>query len=261
MRVPSIALRGLLIAAGVVAFAGTAGAAEIKVMISGGFSAAYEKLVPEFERASGHKVVTLRGPSMGETPQAIPNRLARGESADVVIMVGYALGNLVKDGKVVADSRADLAWSRIAMAVKAGAPKPDIATVEKFKTALLAAKSIAYSDSASGVYLSTELFKRLGVYDQIKDRARKIPAEPVAKVVARGEAEIGFQPMSELRPYPGIEIVGPIPAELQVVNVFAAGLAAGAKEPDAGKALIAYLVSPAAKPIILESGMEFVEKK
>jgi molybdate transport system substrate-binding protein len=261
MRATSIALRGLLTAAGLLACAGTAGAAEIKVMISGGFSAAYDKLVPEFERASGHKVVTVRGPSMGETPQAIPNRLSRGEGADVVIMVGYALGNLVKDGKVVADSRADLAWSRIAMAVKAGAPKPDIATVENFKTALLAAKSIAYSDSASGVYLSTELFKRIGVYDQIKDRARKIPAEPVAKVVARGEAEIGFQPVSELRPYPGIDIVGPIPAELQVVNVFAAGLAAGAREPDAGKALIGYLVSPAAKPIILESGMEFVEKK
>jgi len=261
MRATSIALLGLLTAAGFLAFAGTAGAAEIKVMISGGFSAAYDKLVPEFERASGHKIVTVRGPSMGETPQAIPNRLSRGEGADVVIMVGYALGNLVKDGKVVADSRADLAWSRIAMAVKAGAPKPDIATVENFKTALLAAKSIAYSDSASGVYLSTELFKRIGVYDQIKDRARKIPAEPVAKVVARGEAEIGFQPVSELRPYPGIDIVGPIPAELQVVNVFAAGLAAGAKQPDAGKALIAYLVSPAARPIILESGMEFVEKK
>jgi len=228
MRATSIALRGLLAAAGLLAFAGTAGAAEIKVMISGGFSAAYDKLVPEFERASGHKVVTVRGPSMGETPQAIPNRLSRGEGADVVIMVGYALGNLVKDGKVVADSRADLAWSRIAMAVKAGAPKPDIATVENFKKALLAAKSIAYSDSASGVYLSTELFRRIGVYDAIKDRARKIPAEPVARVVARGEAEIGFQPISELRPHPGIDIVGPIPEELQVVNVFAAGLASHA---------------------------------
>jgi molybdate transport system substrate-binding protein len=250
-----------LLTACLFACAGTAGAAEIKVMISGGFSAAYDKLVPEFERASGHKVVTERGPSMGETPQAIPNRLSRGEDADVVIMVGYALGNLIKDGKVVADSRVDLAWSRIAMAVKAGAPKPDIATVESFKKALLAAKSIAYSDSASGVYLSTELFKRIGVYDQIKDRARKIPAEPVAKVVARGEAEIGFQPVSELRPFPGIDIVGPIPAELQVVNVFAAGLAAGAKQPVAGKALIAFLISAAAKPVITDSGMEFVEKK
>jgi molybdate transport system substrate-binding protein len=243
------------------AFTATAHAADIKVFISGGFSAAYDKLIPEFERATGHKVVTERGPSMGETPQAIPNRLARGESADVVIMVGYALGDLIKKGLAVGDSRVDLAWSRIAMAVKAGAPKPDISTVENFKTALLAAKSIAYSDSASGVYLSTTLFKQIGIYDQIKDRARKIPAEPVAKVVARGEAEIGFQPVSELRPYPGIDIVGPIPAELQVVNVFAAGIATSAKQPDAGKALIAYLISPAAKPVIEASGMEFVEKK
>jgi molybdate transport system substrate-binding protein len=239
-------------------FAGTAGAAEIKVMISGGFSAAYNKLVPEFERASGHTVVTERGPSMGETPQAIPNRLARGEGADVVIMVGYALGKLVERGKVA--TRTDLAWSRIALAVRAGAPKPDISTVEKFKQALLAAKLIAHSDSASGVYLSTTLFQRIGVYDQIKDKLRKIPAEPVAKVVARGEAEIGFQPVSELRPYPGIDIVGPIPAELQVVNVFAAGIAANAKEPEAGKALITFLVSPAARPVIEASGMEFVSK-
>jgi molybdate transport system substrate-binding protein len=242
-------------------FAGTANAADIKVFISGGFNAAYEKLMPGFEKATGYKVTTERGPSMGETPQAIPNRLARGESADVVIMVGYALGDLIKKGLAVSDSRVDLAWSRIAMAVKAGAPKPDISTIENFRQALLAAKSIAYSDSASGVYLSTTLFKQIGVYDQIKDRARKIPAEPVAKVVARGEAEIGFQPVSELRPYPGIDIIGPIPAELQIVNVFAAGIATSAKEPAAGKALIAYLVSPAAKPVIEASGMEFVEKK
>jgi molybdate transport system substrate-binding protein len=236
-------------------------AADITVMISGGFSAAYGALVPQFEKATGHKITTVGGPSMGETPQAIPNRLARGEKADVVIMVGYALQKLIKDGKVVDGSRADLAWSPIAMAVKRGAPKPDISTVEKFKQALLAAKSIAYSDSASGVYLSTTGFQKLGVYDQIKDKARKIPAEPVAKVVARGEAEIGFQPVSELRPYPGIDIVGPIPDEVQVVNVFAAGLAASAKEPDAGKALIAFLVSPAAKPAILASGMLFADEK
>lgn len=254
-------MRTLLVAASMLIFTGAAGAAEIKVFISGGFSAAYDKLVPEFERASGHKVVTERGPSMGETPQAIPNRLARGESADVVIMVGYALGGLIKKGQVVADSRADLAWSPIAMAVKAGAPKPDISTVDRFKKALLAAKSIAYSDSASGVYLSTELFKRIGVYEAIKDKGRKIPAEPVAKVVARGEAEIGFQPVSELRPYPGIDIVGPIPSELQVVNVFAAGIATSAKQPDAGKALIAYLISPAAKSAIEQSGMLFADRK
>jgi molybdate transport system substrate-binding protein len=260
MRVTTIASR-LLVAAGVLALASSASAAEIKVFISGGFSAAYDTLVPTFERATGHKVVTERGPSMGETPQAIPNRLARGENADVVIMVGYALGDLIKKGHVVADSRADLAWSPIAMAVKAGAPKPDIATVDAFKRALLAAKSIAYSDSASGVYLSTTLFRQIGVYDQIKDKARKIPAEPVAKVVARGEAEIGFQPVSELRPYEGIEIVGPIPNELQIVNVFAAGLAKSARQPEAARALIAFLISPAAKPAIVQSGMQFADEK
>ena len=254
-------MRLLLVVVAALLSTAAAGAAEIKVFISGGFSAAYDKLVPQFERATGHKVVTERGPSMGETPQAIPNRLARGEAADVVIMVGYALGGLIDKGFVVAASRADLAWSPIAMAVRAGAPKPDISTVDAFKRALLNAKSIAYSDSASGVYLSTEAFKRIGVFDQIKDKARKIPAEPVAKVVARGEAEIGFQPVSELRPYPGIEIVGPIPSELQVLNVFAAGIAAKAKEPEAGRALIAFLVSPAARPVIEQSGMQFVEKK
>ncbi|MEN3378716.1 MAG: molybdate transport system substrate-binding protein [Hyphomicrobiales bacterium] len=251
----------LLVAAGVLALAADASAAEIKVFISGGFSAAYDTLVPAFERTTGHKVATERGPSMGETPQAIPNRLARGESADVVIMVGYALDRLIKKDLVVAGSRADLAWSPIAMAVKAGAPKPDISTVDAFRRALLAAKSIAYSDSASGEYLSTTLFKRIGIYDEIKDKARKIPAEPVAKVVARGEAEIGFQPVSELRPFKGADIVGPIPDELQIVNVFAAGLAKSAREPEAAKALIAYLISPAAKPAIVQSGMLFADEK
>ena len=240
--------------------AGSANAAEITVMISGGFSAAYYRLVPEFERASGHKVVTLRGPSMGETPQAIPKRLARGETTDVVIVVGYALDGLIKNGKVAADSRTDLAWSPIAMAVRAGAPKPDISTVEAFKRALIAAKSIAHSDSASGVYLSTELFGRLGVLEEIKGKLYKSPGEPVGRVVARGQAEIGFQPVSELRPHPGIDIVGPIPAELQIVNVFRAGIAANAREPAAARALIAFLVSPAARPAILESGMLFAEK-
>ncbi len=235
----------------------TANAAEIKVMISGGFSAAFRSLAPEFERASGHKVVTIRGSSMGETPQAIPNRLARGEDADVIIMVGYALDGLIRQGKVAAESRADLAWSPIGLAVKAGAAKPDIATVEAFRRALLSAKSIAYSDSASGMYLSTELFQRIGVYDSIKDKTRKVAGEPVAAVVARGEAEIGFQPVSELRPVAGVDIVGPIPAELQIVNVFRAGIAVGAKEPEAGRALIAFLTSPPARPAILQAGMEF----
>ena len=255
MRTKAIASKALFVAAFLL-FAGVAHAAEIKVMISGGFTGAYNTLVPQFERATGHKIVTISGPSMGETPQAIPNRLARGEDADVVIMVGYALDDLIKHGKAAAGSRVDLAWSRIAMAVKAGAPKPDISTVEAFKRVLLAAKSIAYSDSASGVYIQNEMFKKLGIADRVAGKARMIPAEPVGQVVARGDAEIGFQQISELKPIAGIDLVGPLPSEVQKYTVFSAGIVAGDKEPDAARALIQYLASPAAAAAIRESGME-----
>jgi molybdate transport system substrate-binding protein len=233
-----------------------ASAAEVRVMISGGLTAAYKALVPEFERATGHKVLTAYGPSMGTTVNAIPVRLERGEPADVLIMVGYALGDLVKQGKVIADSRVDLVKSPIGIAVKSGAPKPDISSTESVKRALLAAKSIAYSDSASGVYVSTEMFTKLGIADEMKDKARKIPAVPVGEIVARGEAEIGFQQISELKPVAGIDIVGPLPDELQKITVFSAGIASGSKEPDAGRALIKFLVSPDARAEIVKSGME-----
>jgi molybdate transport system substrate-binding protein len=235
---------------------GAASAAEVRVMISGGLTAAYNTLVPEFERLTGNKVLTAYGPSMGTTVNAIPVRLERGEAADVLIMVGYALGDLVKQGKVVAGGRVDLVKSPIGIAVKAGAPKPDISSAEAVKRLLLAAKSIAYSDSASGVYVSTEMFQRLGITEEMKDKARKIPAEPVAGVVARGEAEIGFQQISELLPVPGVDIVGPLPPDLQKITVFSAGIATVAKEPEAGRALINFLASSTASAAIIKSGME-----
>jgi molybdate transport system substrate-binding protein len=236
--------------------AGSASAAEVRVMISGGLTAAYQALVPEFEKATGNKVLTAFGPSMGTTVNAIPVRLERGESADVLIMVGYALGDLIKNGKVVADSRVDLVKSPIGVAVKAGAPKPDISSADSLKRALLAAKSVAYSDSASGVYVSTEMFSKLGIADEMKDKARKIPATPVGEIVARGEAEIGFQQISEMKPVPGIDIVGQLPPDLQKITVFSAGIATVSKEPEAGKALIKFLASPAARDAIVNSGME-----
>ena len=236
--------------------AGSANAAEVKVMISGGLTAAYKELVPEFERLTGNKVLTAYGPSMGTTVNAIPIRLERGEPADVLIMVGYALGDLVKQGKVVADSRVDLVKSPIGIAVKSGAPKPDISSVDAVKRALLATKSIAYSDSASGVYVSTEMFEKLGIADAMKDKARKIPATPVGEIVARGDAEIGFQQISEMLPVSGIDIVGQLPPELQKITVFSAGIASVSKEPDAGRALIKFLASPAASAPIIKSGME-----
>jgi molybdate transport system substrate-binding protein len=236
--------------------AGSAHAAEVKVMISGGLTAAYKALVPEFEKATGNKVLTAFGPSMGTTINAIPMRLERGEPADVLIMVGYALGDLIKQGKVVADSKVDLVNSPIGVAVKSGAPKPDISSAESLKRALLQAKSVAYSDSASGVYVSTEMFEKLGVTDAMKDKAKKIPATPVGEVVARGEAEIGFQQIAELRPVSGIDIVGPLPNDLQKITVFAAGIATISKEPEAGKALIKFLASPAARDELVKSGLQ-----
>ncbi|HEY2210364.1 MAG TPA: substrate-binding domain-containing protein [Bradyrhizobium sp.] len=257
MKLISAYFRSLALGlAGALLLAGAASAAEVQVMISGGLTAAYNVLVPEFERLTGNKVLTAYGPSMGTTVNAIPVRLERGEGADVLIMVGNALGDLVKQGKVIADSRVDLTRSPIGIAVKSGAPKPDISSAEAVKRALLAAKSIACSDSASGVYVSTEMFQRLGIADAMKDKAKKIPAEPVAGVVARGDAEIGFQQISEMLPVPGVDIVGPLPADLQKITVFSAGIATVSKEPGAGRALIKFLASPAARDAIIKSGME-----
>jgi len=257
MKITSSAAKALAAGLlGILLWAGAARCAEVKVMISGGLSAAYNELVPQFEHATENKVVTASGPSMGTTQYAIPVRLARGEPADVLIMVGYALGDLIKQDKVVADSRVDLARSLIGMVVRAGAPKPDISTVEAFKRTLLAAKSVAYSDSASGVYVGTEMFERLGIADQMKAKSRAIPADPVAGVVARGEAELGFQQISELIPVPGVDLVGPIPPEVQKVTVFSAGIVVGAAQPQAGRTLIKFLASTTAAPIITKSGLD-----
>ena len=241
--------------------AATVGTAEIKVVTSGAFTAAYLELVPKYERVTHNKLVTEFGPSMGTTHNAIPIRLERGEEIDVVIMAAPALTALSKQGKVRADSRVDLVQSNIGMAVKAGAPKPDISTLDALKRTLLAAKSIAYSDSASGVYLSTELFPKLGIADQIKGKTRMIEADPVGGVVAQGEVEIGFQQISELRPVKGIDIVGELPPGAQRVTVFAAGIPVTSKQPEAAKALIQWLASPAAYPALKKSGLEPAKSK
>ena len=234
---------------------------EIKVVTSGGFTAAYLQLVPEYERATNNKIDTEFGPSMGTTHNAIPIRLARGEEIDVVIMAAPALAELIKQGKVRADSRVDLVKSYIAMAVKAGEPHPDISSVNALKRTLLAAKSIAYSDSASGVYLSTELFPKLGIAEKIKSKSKMIPADPVGGVVATGEFQIGFQQISELLPVKGIEIVGPLPPGAQRITLFSAGIPTNAKHPEAAKALIEWLASPAAYAAIRKSGLEPAQAK
>ena len=239
--------------------AGAASAADIRVMISAGFFGAYSELGPMFERASGHHLVTTRGPSMGDSPETIPTRLGRGEAADVVILDGGAADALAKRGLVRADSKVELARSLIGMVVQAGSAKPDIGSVEAFRSTLLAAKSIAYSDSGSGTYLSTTGFSKLGVADQIAGKSRKIrgppSGEPVAAVVARGEAEIGFQQVAELIHTPGITFVGAIPAELQPGFSFAGALTVAAAQPEAATALIRFLASPEAAPVITKAGL------
>jgi len=239
--------------------ADAASAADVHVMISAGFYQVYSELGPAFERESGHHLVTTRGPSMGDSPEAIPTRLARGEAADVVILDGGIADELGKKGLVRADSKADLARSLIGMVVRSGAEKPDISTAEALRKTLLAAKSIAYSDSGSGTYLSTTLFPKLGIAEQVASKSRKVrgppSGEPVAAVVARGEAEIGFQQVSELIHVPGITYVGTIPAEVQPAIFFAGALTKTVREPEAASALIRFLTSPNAAPVIEKAGL------
>src|SRR5262245_17451590 len=230
---------------------------DIVVMTSGAFTAAYLELIPAYTHSTGHKLVTATT-TMGTGTESIPSRLQRGEAADVVIVAADALEDLIKSGAVLAGSRVDLARSSIGMAVRAGAPKPDISSVAALTRTLLEAKSVAYSASVSGDYLRNELFPRLGVYEELKATGMRIERERVGAVVARGDAEIGFQQISELRPIAGIEIVGPLPPEVQRVTVFAAGVAANSRHPEAARALIRFLASSAAAEVVEKSGLELI---
>ena len=242
------------------AFSALAHAEQVNVMTSGGFTAAYKILGPKFAAATGNTLDTQFGPSMGKAPEAIPNRLARGEHADVVIMVGYALDELIKQGKVDPASRVELADSRIGMVVRAGAPKPDISNVESLKKTLLDAQSVAYSDSASGVYIEQQLFKKLGIEDQLKPKAKMIAKIPVGSVVGTGDYQLGFQQVSELLPVPGVSFVAKIPESVQSVTRFAAGIPVNAQHPAEAKALLAYLAAPAAQADVQATGLDSVKR-
>jgi molybdate transport system substrate-binding protein len=236
-----------------------ASAAEVRVMISAGFFDVYSELGPEFERATGHRLVTIRGPSTGDSPEAIPARLARGEGADVVILEGGSADELGKKGLVRTDSKVVLALVQTGLVVRAGAPKPDISSVDLFRRELLLARSIAYSDSGSGRFIVATMLPKLGIADQVMPKTRKVrgppSGEPVAAVVARGEAEIGLQDVSELIHVPGITYVGPIPAELDRNSSYAAAVTTKANEPEAAMALIRLLASHKAESIILKEGL------
>ena len=242
--------------AGALLGSGAASADEVKVMISGGFASAYRDLGPQFADTAGDTLVTVWGPAVGTAANAIPVRLARGEWADVLIVVGYALDDQINAGKVVSGSKVDFARSAIGMAVREGAPKPDVSSVDALRRTLLAAQSIVYPDDANGVYLRSELFRRLGIEGQMASKSRMIPAERVARVIADGEAEIGFQQIVELLPVDGVTLVGSLPAEVQRYTVFSGGIATNAKNPAGAEALIRFLSSPDAAPSIEGSGLE-----
>jgi molybdate transport system substrate-binding protein len=222
--------------------------ATIKVMASAAFREAYLELVPQFERASGHKVTTLWVPSV-----QMMSRLKGGETVDVVILSAASLDELIQAG-IIGD-RVDLAKSGVGVAVRAGAAKPNISSGEALKRAVLAARSVVYSTGPSGIYLAG-LFQRMGIAEQVKTKLKQVQGEPAGAVVARGEAELGFQQVSELLPVPGIDLVGPLPPDVQQITTFSAGLHVKAKELDAAKALVKFLTAPAAAPLIRSKGME-----
>jgi len=221
---------------------------EIKVMLSAAFKEAYLELTPQFEKATGHRISSVWVPSV-----KMMERLKGGETADLAILSAAALEEMMKAGIVA--QRFDIAKCGVGVAVKAGAPKPDISSGEAVKRAVLAAKNIAYSTGPSGIYL-VKLFERMGISEAIKGKITRVQGEPAGAVAARGDAELAFQQVCELLPVPGIELVGPLPPDIQEITTFSAGIHAKAQEPAAARALVDYFKAPAAAAVIRRKGME-----
>jgi molybdate transport system substrate-binding protein len=244
---------------------GGAKAADIHVFISAGFFHVYSELGPAFEKATGHKLITTRGPSVGDSPEAIPARLARGEAADVTIMDGSGVDFLVSHRLANGDSKLVLAESAFGMVVRAGLPKPDISTIDALRKTLLEAKSIAYSDSGSGTYLANVGFKKLGVAEQVAAKSHKVRGPPsgesVASFVAKGGADIGFQQVSELINTPGADYVGTVPSDFQPPAYFVGMLTTNTKQPEAAVALLRFLSSEQAAAVITKAGLKPLTKK
>ena len=236
----------------------TASANDFIVMTSGAFTAAHLELIPQLERLTKKKIVTATT-SVGTGETSIANRLKRGEIADIVIVADALQRQFIEEGLVLAEGRTSVARSSIGIAVRAGAPKPDISSIDALRRTLLQAKSIAYSASVSGQYLTTELVQRLGIAEQVLSKCRHIGGgERTGSVVARGEAEIAFQQMSELLPVPGIAHITPLPPEFQKVSVFSAGVAASTRDANLARSVIKFLASAEAAPAITTSGLELI---
>jgi molybdate transport system substrate-binding protein len=227
----------------------------LKVIISGGFSAPYRQLLPEFERSSGVSVTTLSGASQGKGPETIAAQLGRGVAADVAILSREGLGELIAAGRVMEGTDVDLARAALGAAVRSEASRPDIRTVEAFKQALLSARVVAVPASTSGIYLIEELFPRLGIADRLNTRITPRGSQSAA-LVADGEADIAVQPVSELVGVPGLDFLGELPAEVQLIQTFSAATLSGSKELEAAGKLIAFLASARAAAAIRNHGMD-----
>jgi len=228
---------------------------QLNVLMSGGFAAAYERLLPEFERATGIEVTTGSGASQGTGPQTIAAQLKRGTPADVVILSREGLGELMTADKIVAGTDVDLARVPLGVAVRAGAAKPDVSTVEAFKQVLLKAKTVAIPGSTSGIWLATDLFPRLGIAERINVKAMPRGAD-AAGLVAQGGADLAVMPVSEIVHAAGVDFAGSIAPEIQFVQVFSAAVVAGSGEIKGSKRLIDFLAAARARDAISTSGME-----
>jgi molybdate transport system substrate-binding protein len=250
LKTSNVVVCSLALGAGLMLGNATSQAAEISVMSTVAYRDAYLELLPAFERASGHKVTTQWLPTV-----EVLRRIKGGETVDLVLMAAGGIDELASAGKIVAGSKAAFVKSGIGIAARAGAVRPDVGSIDGFKRTLLSAKSVAYSTGPSGNYL-VGLFERLGITAEIKAKTRLIQGEPVGDVVARGDAEIGFQQIPEILPVKGIQYLGPLPPEIQFVTVFAAGLHAAAKQGEAARAWVAFLKSPDAAALYRKFGME-----
>jgi molybdate transport system substrate-binding protein len=243
--------RSIVVAAAVLFFSSIAQGAEVRLLASGALKDAYLELLPDFEKLSGHRVTVA-----WSSTTDIQKRVMAGEVADLVILGDAGTEELLKQGKLVGSTRAIFAKSGIYVAVRSGASIPDIGSVAALTNSVLTARSVAYSEGASGTYL-VMMFQRLGIYDQVRLKASVAKAnEPVGDKIVRGEAEIGFHQLSELIPVKGIHIVGPLPPELQHITVFSGAIHSEAREPDAGKALIDFLTMPAVGQSFKKHGLD-----
>ncbi|MBV9953649.1 MAG: substrate-binding domain-containing protein [Pseudolabrys sp.] len=242
---------GLVVATALILGLGAANAADITILSTQATEQSYKELVPQFERATGHKVTTTFDGTLN-----IKKKITAGEYFDVLIMASPEIEDYLKSGTLAAGSRVDLAKSGVGAGVKAGAPKFDISTVDALKKTLLSAKSIGYSTGPSGLYLLS-MIEKLGLTEQVKPKMKQTPSGVfVGNLVANGETEIGFQQISEMSQFAGVDYIGPLPAEVQRYTVFTSGISAGSKQADAARALVKFLTAPEAGAAFRKKGME-----